>query len=97
MLSHTRTVALYCAQQNLAIRCNAVLPGAVLTPMWDPMIGDGAEREEKIGAIAAATPMRRFGAADEVAAVCALLASDEATYMTGSEIAVDGGLNAGVS
>jgi NAD(P)-dependent dehydrogenase (short-subunit alcohol dehydrogenase family) len=41
------------------------------------------------------TPMRRFGEASEVAAVAAMLASDEAAYMTGAELSIDGGLLAG--
>ena len=43
------------------------------------------------------TPMRRFGKPDEVAALAVLLASDEAAYMTGAELTVDGGLLAGSS
>jgi 3(or 17)beta-hydroxysteroid dehydrogenase len=41
------------------------------------------------------TPLRRFGTPDEVAAVALLLASDEASYMTGAELSVDGGILAG--
>jgi NAD(P)-dependent dehydrogenase (short-subunit alcohol dehydrogenase family) len=43
------------------------------------------------------TPMRRFGEPHEVAAVCVLLASDEARYLTGAEISIDGGLLAGTA
>ena len=59
------------------------------------MLGDGLDRQSRMNAFVADTPMRRFGTAEEVAAVVALLASDEATYMTGSEITVDGGILAG--
>ena len=45
--NHTKSVALYCAEQGLAIRCNAILPAAILTPMWEPMLGDGPEREQR--------------------------------------------------
>ncbi len=41
------------------------------------------------------TPLRRFGMPEEVAALAVLLASDEATYITGSELSIDGGLLAG--
>jgi NAD(P)-dependent dehydrogenase (short-subunit alcohol dehydrogenase family) len=41
--NHTKTVALYCASQGLQIRCNAVFPAAILTPMWEPMLGAGPE------------------------------------------------------
>jgi len=93
--NHTKTVALYCAEQGLQIRCNAILPAAVLTPMWEPMLGDGLERERNMADIVADTPLRRFADPCEVAALAVLLASDEATYMTGSELTIDGGLLAG--
>jgi NAD(P)-dependent dehydrogenase (short-subunit alcohol dehydrogenase family) len=93
--NHTKTVALYCAEQGLQIRCNAILPAAVLTPMWEPLLGDGPERARNMADIVADTPLRRFADPGEVAAVAVLLASDEATYMTGSELTIDGGLLAG--
>ena len=55
----------------------------------------GPDREARMAAFVADTPMRRFGTPDEVAAVAVLLASDEAAYMTGAELNVDGGLLAG--
>jgi NAD(P)-dependent dehydrogenase (short-subunit alcohol dehydrogenase family) len=63
--------------------------------MWEPMLGEGADREERIQTIVKDTPLRRFGRVDEVAAVAVLLASNEAAYMTGTEINIDGGLLAG--
>jgi NAD(P)-dependent dehydrogenase (short-subunit alcohol dehydrogenase family) len=95
--NHTKTVALYCAEQGLQIRCNAILPAAVLTPMWEPMLGDGPDRARNTADIVADTPLRRFAAPSEVAALAVLLASDEATYMTGSELTIDGGLLAGTA
>lgn len=93
--NHSKTVALYCAEQGLGIRCNSIHPAAVLTPMWEPMLGDGPGREERMAEFVADTPMRRFGKPEEVAALTVLLASDEAAYMTGAELTVDGGLLAG--
>jgi 3(or 17)beta-hydroxysteroid dehydrogenase len=93
--NHTKSVALYCAAQGLAIRCNSIHPAAILTPMWEAMIGDGPGAEARMAAFVADTPMKRFGTVDEVAAVALLLASDDAAYMTGSEINIDGGLLAG--
>ena len=93
--NHTRTVALYCAEQGLEIRCNVIQPAAVLTPMWEPLLGDGPEREARMRAFVADTPLRRFGRPEEVAALAVLLASDEATYMTGAELNLDGGILAG--
>ena len=93
--NHTKTVALYCASQGLNIRCNSVHPAAILTPIWEPMLGDGPERPDRMAALTADTPLRRFGTVDEVAAVVVMLSSDEAAYMTGCEINIDGGLLAG--
>lgn len=95
VVNHTRSVALYCAEQRLPVRCNAILPAAVLTPMWEPMLGQGPDRAARMAAMVADTPLRRFGEPAEVAALAVLLASDECLYMTGSELPVDGGLMAG--
>lgn len=93
--NHSKTVALWCAQQGLEIRCNSIHPAAILTPMWEPMLGEGAGREKNMAALVADTPLRRFGTVEEVAALAVFLASDEAPYVTGSEFNVDGGLLAG--
>lgn len=94
--NHTKSVALWCAQQGLAIRCNSIHPAAIMTPMWEPMLGDTPEdREAAIKAFVADTPLKRFGTADEVAAMAAYLASDESAYVTGSEFHIDGGILAG--
>lgn len=95
--NHTKTVALYCAQQGLNIRCNSIHPAAILTPMWEPMLGTGEERERNMQLFVKDTPLKRFGTPDEVAAVAVMLASDEAAYMTGAEINIDGGILAGSS
>lgn len=93
--NHSKTVALWCAQQGLNIRCNSIHPAAILTPIWEPMLGTGADREARMAALVADTPLRRFGRPEEVAAIAILLASDEATYITGTELNIDGGLLAG--
>lgn len=93
--NHTKTVALYCAQQGWKIRCNSIHPAAILTPIWEPMLGSGPDREARMAALVSDTPLRRFGTPEEVAAIALTLASDEATYVTGTEINIDGGLLAG--
>jgi NAD(P)-dependent dehydrogenase (short-subunit alcohol dehydrogenase family) len=93
--NHTKTVALYCAEQGLNVRCNSVHPAAILTPMWEPMLGSDAGRQERMAALVRDTPLRRFGMPEEVAAVALMLAGDDATYITGSEFNIDGGLLAG--
>jgi NAD(P)-dependent dehydrogenase (short-subunit alcohol dehydrogenase family) len=95
--NHSKTVALWCAQQGLKIRCNSIHPAAILTPMWEPMLGSGPERETRMAALVKDTPLQRFGTADEVAAVATFLASDEAPYITGAELNIDGGLLAGTA
>jgi len=93
--NHTKSVALYCAQQGLKIRCNSIHPAAILTPMWEPMLGNGPDREIRMKELVRDTPLRRFGTPEEVAAVALLLASDAAAYMTGAELTIDGGILAG--
>ncbi len=95
--NHTKSVALYCAGQGLNIRCNSIHPAAILTPMWEALIGDGPDREARMAAMVADTPMKRFGTVEEVAVIALMLASDDAAYMTGSEVHLDGGLLAGSS
>lgn len=46
--NHSKSVALYCAQQGWAIRCNSIHPAAILTPMWESMIGDGPDRKSVV-------------------------------------------------
>lgn len=87
--------ALYCAQQGWQICCNSIHPAAILTPIWEPILGDGPDREARIEALVADTSLRRFGLPEEVAGVALMLASDEAPYMTCTEINIDGGLLAG--
>jgi len=93
--NHTKTVALYCAEQGLPVRCNSIHPAAILTPMWEPLLGEGPEREERMHEFVQDCPLRRFGRPEEVAAVAVMLASDEAAYMNGAELNMDGGILAG--
>jgi len=95
--NHTKTVALYAAEQKLNIRCNAIFPAAIRTPMWDPMFA-GLHCDAlaaRMAEFVADTPLRRFGEPAEVAALAVMLASDEAKYVTGAEFVIDGGLLAG--
>lgn len=93
--NHSKTVALYCAEQGLDIRCNSIHPAAILTPMWEPLLGNGPDRAARMAEFVSDTPLRRFGRPEEVAALVVLLASDEAPYITGAELNIDGGILAG--
>jgi NAD(P)-dependent dehydrogenase (short-subunit alcohol dehydrogenase family) len=93
--NHTKSVALYCAEKNYPIRCNSLHPAAIETPMWDAMLGEGAQKSESIKNIAAEIPLRRMGEAKDVAYAALYLASEESKYLTGIELNIDGGILAG--
>jgi 3(or 17)beta-hydroxysteroid dehydrogenase len=93
--NHSKSVALYCAQQGYPIRCNSIHPGAILTPLWDAMLGEN--KEEGIKAIAAGIPIGHMGEPIDVAYAALFLASNESKYITGIELNVDGGILAGSS
>ena len=86
MMNLTRTLALEYASQG--IRVNAVGPGATVTPINRAWIDDPVKREMVTSHI----PIPRAGEADEMAGVVAFLASEDARYITGQTIYVDGGL-----
>jgi len=89
--SYTRTAATELAPRK--IRVNAVNPGPVQTPIF----GKTGMPEEQLNGFAAAMqeriPLKRFGQPEDIANVVAFLASDEASFITGSEYNVDGGMN----
>lgn len=93
--NHTKSVALYCCQQGYPIRCNSVHPAAIITPMWEPMLGTGPERKERLASIEKDIPMHKMGRAEDVANAVLFLASNESAYITGIELNVDGGILAG--
>ena len=95
--NHSKSVALYCAEQGYAIRCNSIHPGAILTPMWDAMLGQGEQREAAIAAVANDVPLKVMGEPDDVAYAALYLASNESKYVTGIELNIDGGILAGSS
>jgi glucose 1-dehydrogenase len=86
MQNLTRTLALEYAGNN--IRVNAIGPGATVTPINRAWIEDPVKREM----VTAHIPMARAGTSDEMAGVTCFLASDDAAYITGQTIFVDGGL-----
>lgn len=82
----TKTLALEYAKQR--IRVNAIAPGATVTPINQAWIDD----PEKKAIVESHIPMGRAGTCDEMAAAVAFLASDEAAYITGQTLFIDGGL-----
>jgi NAD(P)-dependent dehydrogenase (short-subunit alcohol dehydrogenase family) len=95
VVSLTRTVALHCARSGSGIRCNAVLPGAVMTPMVGRLIDAAPDRDAALAALEFDHPIGRLVETVEVAAMVAYLASSEAAGITGASMVVDGGLTAG--
>lgn len=86
MANLTKTLALEYAAQG--IRVNAIGPGATVTPINDAWTEDAAKRAE----VERHIPMGRAGTSEEMAAAVAFLASDEAAYITGQTLFIDGGL-----
>ena len=91
----TRCAALYCGEHGLPIRVNAVAPGYILTPMAEQ---DAAERgmtiEEYEREMAKDHPIGYIGRPEDIANAYLYLASDEASFVTGTTLAVDGGYTA---
>ncbi|HEY3669463.1 MAG TPA: SDR family NAD(P)-dependent oxidoreductase [Acidimicrobiia bacterium] len=91
ILSYTRHTARELARRG--VRMNAVSPGFMRTPMTTGErdgLGEAAQ-EERVAGFAAHLPMKRMGAMDDIADAILFLASDEASYVTGQELIVDGG------
>jgi len=91
ILSYTRHVARELAGRG--VRANCVSPGFMRTPMTtgERQGLSPTEQEERIEAMGRRVPMRRTGSTDDVANAILFLASDEAQYITGQELVVDGG------
>lgn len=75
------------------IRCNAISPGTVDTPSLHERIAATGDVDAARASFVARQPMGRLGRADEIAAAAILLASDEATFMTGANLVIDGGMS----
>jgi NAD(P)-dependent dehydrogenase (short-subunit alcohol dehydrogenase family) len=96
----TKSAALECCQYGYPIRVNSVHPGFVHTPMLDrgleKMVNTKfvADAAQGMNAYASLHPMGRVAQPAEIAAAVAFIASDEASFMTGSEFVVDGGFTA---
>ena len=87
--SFGRTIAAELVERG--IRVNVVSPGPIETPIFDRTMNERQVAELKV-AWAARNPMKRFGTTDEVAAAVLFLASDEASFVTGVDLLVDGGV-----
>lgn len=94
----SKSIALHCARAGYNIRCNSVHPSFIDTPMVEamahgmaPAVGDVTKARAQLEK---AVPLRRLGHVDDVSNLIVYLASDESRFMTGAELALDGGLTA---
>jgi len=90
MVGLTKALAVEFADRN--IRVNAVSPGAIHTQITDDVLANVSDPEAHNTWLFAQIPMGRRGRPEEVADLCAFLASDQAGYLTGTNIYLDGGL-----
>lgn len=96
----TKAVALECAQAKNNIRVNSIHPGPVATPMfekgptWDAFVKQMGGLESAWKKIAESSPLGRVAEPQEIANAILFLASDLSSYMTGSEMTIDGGFTA---
>lgn len=88
LLAIMHTLAVECGPQD--IRVNAISPGVILTPM-----AASALPEDIVNALASRSLLRRNGVPDDISGTVAWLLSDDASYVTGQEIMVDGGFTMG--
>lgn len=91
LIAFTRTVAAEVARRGVTV--NAVAPGLIETKLTRDFTGDGAEQNGS-GALLDAIPARRTGSPEEVAACIRFLASEDAGYVTGAVVPIDGGMSA---
>ena len=90
----TKSVALHCARAGYGIRCNSIHPTFIETPMLESMIRDSPDPEKARQTLVRQVPLRRIGKPDDVANMIVYLASDESTFVTGTEMVIDGGVMA---
>ena len=86
----TKTVAIDCARKGYKVRCNSVHPGVILTPMGEGILPSDKAKERMRKHI----PIGEFGAPEDIAYGILYLISDESRFVTGTELVIDGGMNA---
>jgi NAD(P)-dependent dehydrogenase (short-subunit alcohol dehydrogenase family) len=93
LIQLTKSLAMDYAENN--IRVNALAPGEILTPLWEKHFNAHPNPAEAKEAVRRKIPIGRIGTAEEVASCALFFASDDARYVTGNILFVDGGLMAG--
>ena len=87
----TKAIAADFVKKN--IRCNSIAPGTVFSPSWQDRVDQSPDPVQAKKDFIARQPMGRLGTAEEIAAVAVYLASDDASFTTGTTISVDGGIS----
>jgi 3(or 17)beta-hydroxysteroid dehydrogenase len=96
----SRVAALECAQSGSNVRVNTVSPGGVMTPMWESMEfwqelkNQTGSDEASWQSMSGDVPLKRFARPDEIAQAILYLASDESSFVTASDLVIDGGYTA---
>lgn len=96
LIALTKSVAIHCANEGLKIRANSIHPGVVETEMITNIIARQPDPAAARAAYEGMAPLRRMARVEEIAALVAFLASDEAGFISGSEYSIDGGSTAGM-
>ncbi len=91
---YTKSVALYCAKEQLNIRANSIHPGYIWTPLVENYLAEHGDVSEGRKALDALHPIGRVGEPEDIAYGVVYLASDEAKFVTGAELVIDGGYTA---
>ena len=89
----SKSVALHCAKERYNITCNSIHPVFIDTPILDNLVG-GMARDAGLAKLARQIPLGRVGVPDDVAWGAVYLVSDEARFVTGTELYIDGGISA---
>jgi len=90
----TKSVALHGARQKPPVRCNAVCPAFVEGPMVDGLAQGARDPQTAKEKMSREIPLQRLGQPQEIADLCAYLLSDAASFITGANVPIDGGLTA---
>jgi 3(or 17)beta-hydroxysteroid dehydrogenase len=96
LIALSQSVAMHCANQGTKIRCNTIHPGVVETDMIRSVIDRSPDPKAARAQFESMAPLGRMARVEEIAALVAFLASDEASFISGSEYGIDGATTAGM-
>ena len=91
MMTSLKVAGIGDRRDSRRIRVNAVSPGTTDTPGLNELLGSSETGQQRLKMISNVVPLGRLGTPDEIAKAVVFLASDDASYVTGAELFVDGG------